>query len=114
VEDKISREAQLPLNTKSSYTCGYQSQEGDAMKLASVKDVKNNLSEYLKKAEQEDVIITKNGRPTAVLHHLGEDDLEDYLLEHDPKFRKLIEKRWKDYVAHGGLPLEQVLKQIPQ
>jgi antitoxin (DNA-binding transcriptional repressor) of toxin-antitoxin stability system len=54
------------------------------MKLASVKDVKNNLSEYLKKAEQEDVIITKNGRPTAVLHHLGEDELEDYLLEHDP------------------------------
>ena len=35
------------------------------MKLASVKDVKNNLSEYLKKAEREDVIITKNGRPTA-------------------------------------------------
>lgn len=33
------------------------------MKLASVKDVKNNLSEYLKKAEREDVIITKNGRP---------------------------------------------------
>ena len=27
------------------------------MKLASVKDVKNNLSEYLKKAEQEDVKI---------------------------------------------------------
>ncbi len=51
-------------------------------------------------AEQEDVIITKNGRPTAVLHHLGEDDLDEYLLEHDPKFRKLIEKRWKDYVAH--------------
>ncbi len=84
------------------------------MKLASVKDVKNNLSEYLKKAEREDVIITKNGRPTAVLHHLGEDDLEDYLLVHDPGFRKLIEKRWKDYVAHGGLPLEQVLKRIPQ
>jgi len=84
------------------------------MKLASVKDVKNNLSEYLKKAEREDVIITKNGRPTAVLHHLGEDDLEDYLFEHDPKFRKLIEKRWKDYVTHGGLPLEQVLKRIPQ
>ena len=84
------------------------------MKLASVKDVKNNLSEYLKKAEQEDVIITKNGRPTAVLHHLGEDDLDEYLIEHDPKFRKLIERRWKDYIAHGGLPLEQVLKRIPK
>ena len=82
------------------------------MKLASVKDVKNNLSEYLKKAEQEDVIITMNGRPTAVRHHLGKNDLDDYLLEQDPKFRKLIEKRWKDYIAHGGLSLEKVLKQI--
>jgi antitoxin (DNA-binding transcriptional repressor) of toxin-antitoxin stability system len=75
------------------------------MKLASVKDVKNNLSKYLKQAEQADVILTKNGRPTTVLHHLGEDD---------PKFRKWIEKHWKDYVAHGGLPLEQALKRIPQ
>ncbi|RPH80972.1 MAG: type II toxin-antitoxin system Phd/YefM family antitoxin [Nitrospiraceae bacterium] len=40
------------------------------MKLASVKDVKNKLSDYLKKAEREDIIITRNGRPTAVLHHL--------------------------------------------
>jgi hypothetical protein len=33
------------------------------MKLASVKDVKNKLSDYLKKAEREDIIITRNGRP---------------------------------------------------
>ena len=69
---------------------------------------------YTDSALSEPIIITKNGRPTAVLHHLGEDDLEDDLLVHDPGFRKLIEKRWKDYVAHGGLPLEQVLKRIPQ
>ena len=35
------------------------------MKLASVKDIKNKLSDYLKKAEREDIIITKNGRPMA-------------------------------------------------
>ncbi|TKB91880.1 MAG: type II toxin-antitoxin system Phd/YefM family antitoxin [Nitrospira sp.] len=64
------------------------------MKLASVKDVKLKLSDYLKKAEREDMIITRNGRPTAVLHYLGEDDLKDYVVEHDPKFRKIIEKRW--------------------
>ncbi len=72
------------------------------MKLASVKDVKNKLSDYLKKAEREDIIITRNGRPTAVLHHLGDDDLEDYVVEHDPKFRKIIEKRWGAYSTRGG------------
>jgi len=84
------------------------------MKLASVKDVKNKLSDYLKKAEREDIVITRNGRPTAVLHHLGEDDLEDYIVEHDPKFRKIIEKRWKAYSSRGGNPLEKVLKRFAE
>lgn len=82
------------------------------MKLASVKDVKNKLSDYLKKAEREDIIITRNGRPTAVLHHLGENDLEDYIVEHDPKFRTIIEKRWRAYSTRGGSPLEKVLKRF--
>ncbi len=84
------------------------------MRLASVKDVKNKLSDYLKKAEHEDIIITKNGRPTAVLHHLGDDDLEDYVIEHDPKFRKIIEKRWKEYSIRGGNPLEKVIKRLSE
>jgi len=80
------------------------------MKIASVKEVKDNLSKFLKNAEQEDVVITKNGRPTAILHHLGEDELEDYLLEHDKKFKKKIEKRWKDYLKNGGTSMEALLK----
>ncbi len=71
------------------------------MKIVSVKEVKNNLSYYLKSAEKEDIIITKNGRANAVLHHVGEDELEDYLLEHDPRFRRKIEKRWKQYLQKG-------------
>jgi PHD/YefM family antitoxin component YafN of YafNO toxin-antitoxin module len=85
-------------------------EEEGHVKIASVKEVKDNLSRFLKKAEQEDVVITKNGRPTAILHHLGDDELEDYLLEHDPKFKRKIEQRWKDYLEKGGVSLEQVLK----
>ncbi len=80
------------------------------MKIVSVKEVKNNLSYYLKSAEKEDIIITKNGRANAVLHHVEEDELEDYLLEHDPKFRRKIEKRWKLYLQKGGRSLEEVLR----
>ena len=82
------------------------------MKIASVKEVKNKLSQFLKTAETEDIVITKNGRPNAVLHHLGEDELEDYLLEHDPKFRRKIETRWKQYLQKGGRSLEEVLKEL--
>ena len=82
------------------------------MRIASVKEVKDKLSEFLKTAEKEDVVITKNGRPNAVLHHLGEDELEDYLLEHDRRFRKKIERRWKAYLAKGGRSLEEVMKEL--
>lgn len=79
------------------------------MKIASVREVKDKLSQFLKTAENEDVVITKNGKPTAVLHHLGEDELEDYLLEHDPKFRRKIERRWKEQLQKGGRSLDEIL-----
>jgi PHD/YefM family antitoxin component YafN of YafNO toxin-antitoxin module len=82
------------------------------MKIASLKEVKDKLSPFLKTAEKEDVIITKNGKPNAVLHHLGDDELEDYLLEHDPRFRKKIERRWKKYLAKGGRSLEEIMREL--
>lgn len=80
------------------------------MKIASVKEVKDRLSQFLKTAEKEDIVITKNGRPNAVLHHLGEDEIEDYLLEHDPKFRGKIERRWRQYLQKGGRSLKEILR----
>jgi len=82
------------------------------MKIASVKDVKDRLSHYLKTAEKDDVVITKNGKPSAIIHHLGEDEIEDYKLEHDPKFRAKIEKRWKDYLTKGGRSIEEILQSL--
>ena len=80
------------------------------MKLVTVAEVRNKLSQYLKQAEKEDVIITRSGKPTAVLHHLNEDELEDYLLEHDPKFKAKIEKRWRNYVKEGGVEITEMIK----
>lgn len=82
------------------------------MKIASVKEVKDNFSQFLKEAVHEDVVITKNGRPTAILHHLGDDKLEDYLLEHDPKFKQKIEKRWKDYLKNGSGSMATLRKEL--
>ena len=80
------------------------------MKLVTVPEVKNKLSEYLKRAEKDDIVITRSGKATAVLHHLGEDELEDYLLEHDPKFKAKIEKRWKAYLKEGGTEIAAILR----
>lgn len=83
-----------------------------SMKIASVKEVKNRLSHYLKTAEKEDVVITKNGKPNAIIHHLGDDEIEDCILEHDPKFRAKIEKRWKEYLTKGGRSIEEILQAL--
>jgi antitoxin (DNA-binding transcriptional repressor) of toxin-antitoxin stability system len=80
------------------------------MKPVTVAEVKNKLSEYLKRAEKEDVVITRSGKPTAVLHHLGEDELEDYLLKHDPKFKAKVERRWRSYLKHGGVEIEEIVR----
>ena len=37
--------------------------------------------DILKESEREDIIVTAYGKPMAVLHHLTEDDLADYLIK---------------------------------
>jgi prevent-host-death family protein len=50
-------------------------------------DVKDRLSEYLRLAETEEVIITRHGKPAGVLVGFAtEDDWFDYRLENDPRF----------------------------
>jgi prevent-host-death family protein len=50
-------------------------------------EVKDRLSEYLRMAETEEVIITRHGKPAGVLVGFAtEDDWFDYKLEHDPRF----------------------------
>lgn len=48
---------------------------------------KDQLSEYLRLAEEEEVVITRHGKPAGVLIGFGsEDDWFEYRLEHDPRF----------------------------
>jgi prevent-host-death family protein len=47
------------------------------MRLAGVKELKQQTMALLKETEKRDIIITAHGKPMAVLHHLTEDDLSD-------------------------------------
>ena len=62
------------------------------MRIASVADVKAKFSGYLKASEQGPVIVTKNGRPVAMLLSItDEDEIERMLLAHSPKFQSILE-----------------------
>ena len=73
------------------------------MRLAGVKELKQQTMKLLNETEKGDIIITAHGKPKAVLHHLTEEDLSDYLIEHDPGFRTKIESAYADYLTHGGV-----------
>jgi prevent-host-death family protein len=65
------------------------------MKQAKLSEVKDRFSEYLRMAEDEEIIVTRHGKPVGLLVGFAtEDDWIDYRLEHDPRFvRRIAEVR---------------------
>jgi prevent-host-death family protein len=62
------------------------------MKIASVADVKAKFSGFLKASQEGPVIVTKNGRPVAVLLSIqDEDEIERMILAYSPKFQNILE-----------------------
>ena len=62
------------------------------MKIAPMGEVRNNFAKYLVACESEPIFITKNGKITAVIEHIDDDDMEDYLLERSPRFRRMLDR----------------------
>jgi prevent-host-death family protein len=79
------------------------------MKRVALSEVKDRLSEYLHIAEDEEIIITKHGKPAGILiGFASEDDWFDYRLENDPRFLKRIAEARQD-LSHGqGIRLEDL------
>jgi prevent-host-death family protein len=65
------------------------------MKKVKLSEVKDRFSEYLRMAEDEEIIVTRHGKPAGLLVGFAtEDDWIDYRLEHDPRFvRRIAEAR---------------------
>ncbi len=80
------------------------------MKFSNVRELKNKTSEILRKAEKEDVVITSQGKPRAIITAVTEEDFEDYLLEHSPLFLKALEDARAEYLKEGGIGIEDYLK----
>ncbi len=62
------------------------------MKVAPMGQVRNNFAKYLVASEAEPIFVTRNGRVIAVIEHLEDRDVEDYLLERSPRFRAMLDK----------------------
>ena len=71
--------------------------------------MKNDLSKYLRLAEQEEIVITRHGKPAGVLIGFeSEDDWFEYRLAHDPRFLQRIEAARQSLRIKGGKRLEDI------
>ncbi|GAB4418087.1 MAG: hypothetical protein OHK0032_14100 [Thermodesulfovibrionales bacterium] len=82
------------------------------MKTTTVRELKAKLSEYLKEAEKEDIIVTSHGKPRAVLHGLVGEELEDYIISSSPSIRRKIEEAYREYLSEGGVELDSIIEKL--
>jgi len=66
------------------------------MKTVSVRDLQKNVKGCVDESQEDRVVITRHGRPAAVLVGVEGEDWEDIVLQTDPSFWKLIRKRRKE------------------
>lgn len=74
------------------------------MKIVPVAEVKARFSAYLKACEEGPIVITKNGRPVAILLSVeDEDELERLVLAYSPKFQEILNTARKQIRESGGI-----------
>jgi prevent-host-death family protein len=81
------------------------------MKIAPVADLKARLSSYLERCAEGPIVVTKNGRPRAVLIGVSdEEELERLVLAHTPRFRAMLEAADRRIDKSGGILHEEFWK----
>jgi antitoxin (DNA-binding transcriptional repressor) of toxin-antitoxin stability system len=75
-----------------------------------LKEATDSLSEYTRKARKGPVVVTRQGKPVALLRSLTEDEWEDFVVSADPQFLTLIEHSRTRYKPGKGIPLGEVMR----
>jgi prevent-host-death family protein len=63
------------------------------MKVISIRAAKASLSNYMGEAQQDPVLITRDGKPAALMIGVEGEQLEDLLTVANPRFWELVESR---------------------
>jgi len=82
------------------------------MKTVEVSKATLPLSDYTKEVKKEPVIVTKEGRPIAILVSIPNADIETVSLTNNPKFIALIERSRARQKSEGGISSEEMRRRL--
>ena len=79
------------------------------VKEVALSEVKDDLSRYLREAADQEIVITRHGKPAGVLIGFqSEEDWFDYRLENDARFLERIASARESLRAGRGIKLNDV------
>jgi len=79
------------------------------MKEVPLSEIKDDLSRFLREAENQEIVITRHGKPAGLLIGFeSEEDWFEYRLENDPRFLRRIEQARHSLQAGRGIKLENL------
>ena len=77
------------------------------VKRVPLSEIRSDLSRFLREAEGEEIVITRNGKPAGLLiGFASEDAWFDYQLENDSRFFRRIEQARKSLRKGRGVKIE--------
>jgi len=83
------------------------------MKIASVADIKARFSAYLKASEKGPIIVTRNGKPIAVLLSMeDQEELERLIFAYSPKFQKILRVAQQQIERGAGIAHEELWQEM--
>lgn len=83
------------------------------MKIAPLAEVKDRFSAYIDESRESPVIVTRNGRPVAMIVAIqDEDDLDAMLLVHNTRFVQLLEEARQRVHVGGGISLDELRRRL--
>lgn len=78
-------------------------------------EMKSHFSAFVKACESGPVIVTRNGKPVAVLAGIDdEDEVERLLMANSPRLQAILEKSRKSIREGRGIPRDEFWKQFGQ
>jgi PHD/YefM family antitoxin component YafN of YafNO toxin-antitoxin module len=82
------------------------------MKVASQTEIAADFPAYVRAAKTGPVVVTRKGKPVAVLLRSEGDDLERLLMGYSPKLQSILEAARKRFREGRGIPHEEFWSEV--